>query len=259
MNQEKELTSAGEKIDRPTLPFDSDEIIALRKECQKPRALEDIWTWYILRRVSIYCAKWLSKTAITPNAISWMSLFFFFMTGMMMIFGTGGAYLLAALFYNLGYMADCVDGEVARIKGITSQKGAFLDTLIRAMSIPMLTSFALPLSNLFGQPITLEMGMLIYLAVLVSTMALLVPLSFHLVQAKAAESDPVTDMRKNSWRNEWIAFLTGLPGFFAMIVLVVAAEAMISIPLTSYLIVFFLLILLAKTMARLYFTISALK
>ncbi|MDR6225877.1 CDP-alcohol phosphatidyltransferase family protein [Desmospora profundinema] len=243
----------------PTLPVDSGRILAYRERCQKPRHMEEIWSWFVLRRISIYVTLMLSRTPLTPNGISWISLLFFGLTGWFLLTGNPWGWLLAVLSYNLGYLCDCMDGELARIKGITSDRGVFLDTLIRALSIPVWSAAALMIPPAFGWG---EWGLAaaswVYGIVLVSTLALLVPLSFNYIHVKRDENDPVSYMRTQSGVMEWIAFLTGMPGYFAMLPLVILADALTGMPVMAGFTAVFLLMLAAKTFLRLYLTTSKL-
>jgi phosphatidylglycerophosphate synthase len=243
----------------PTLPVDSDAVLAYRKQCQKPRQMEEIWSWFVLRRISIYVTLWISRTPLTPNGISWLSLFFFALTGWLLLLGEPRGWLLAVLAYNLGYLCDCVDGELARVKGITSERGVFLDTLIRAMSIPVWGAAALMIPPAFGW---IDGGLLpatwVYAVMTMATLALLVPLSFNYVQVKTDEQDPVSTMRTQSPVMEWVAFLTGMPGYFAMLPLATLAQVWSGWPVTAGFTAAFLIVLTLKTILRLYLTTSKL-
>ncbi len=240
---------------RPTLPVDSERVRFLRSLCQKPRHMEEIWSWYVLRRVSIYVTLALGRTPVTPNGISWSSLFFFAVTGWFLLSGEMWGYLLAVLFYNLGYLCDCLDGELARLKEVTSRLGVFLDTLIRAMSIPILTGVSLGLlRQIEGVKLDLWASSLIYGVVLVGTLALLVPLAYNYVGLKEDEGDPVSDMRTTSSLMEWVAFFTGMPGFFAILLILTAVEFFSGWVLVPILFIGFLLVMALKTLVRLYLT-----
>ncbi|QKG83475.1 CDP-alcohol phosphatidyltransferase family protein [Kroppenstedtia pulmonis] len=243
----------------PTLPVDSPKILELRSLCQKPRQFEEIWSWYVLRRYSIYITALLRKTFVTPNLISWFSLLFFILTGWLMLLGGPWGFLAAVVAYNLGYLCDCLDGELARLKKVTSSQGIFLDTLIRAMSIPIFASFAMVLVPVSGWGyLSLEAATGIYIITLIATLALLVPLSFNYIKLKVDENDPVSEMRTASSKMEWIAFLTGMPGFFAFLPVAVILDVWTQQAVTSVLIVGFLFVLTLKTLLRLYLTISKL-
>ncbi|SFS75507.1 CDP-alcohol phosphatidyltransferase family protein [Marininema halotolerans] len=244
----------------PTLPVDSAQILQYRSICQKPRQSEEIWSWYVLRRISIYVTVALSRTPITPNGVSWLSLFFFTLCGWMLATGEVGWLLGAVVAYNLGYLGDCLDGELARLTKVTSQLGVFLDTLIRAISIPITVGMLLGIYRLLGKTdLTLSMVTLIYLAALIGTLALLVPLAYNYINLKSDENDPVSDMRTASTRLEWIAFFTGMPGFFALLPITVVVEILWQVPMISLWGMAFLFIQALKTMVRLYLTTSKLR
>lgn len=245
---------------RPTLPVDSDRIRQLRILCQKPRHLEEIWSWYVLRRISVYVTLMLGRTRVTPNGISWSSLLFFAMTGWFLMSGEVWGYLAAILCYNLGYLCDCLDGELARLKEMTGRVGVFVDTLIRAMSIPILTGVSLAFLRETGRvEIDLLPATLIYGATVIGTLGLLVPLAYNYVGLKADENDPVSEMRTSSAFMEWLAFFTGMPGFFALLLVMILAETVIPFPLVSLLLIVFLGVTALKTLVRLYLTTSKLK
>ncbi|PTM57473.1 CDP-alcohol phosphatidyltransferase family protein [Desmospora activa] len=243
----------------PTLPVDSNRILAYRERCQKPRHMEEIWSWFVLRRISIYITLLLSRTPLTPNGISWLSLLFFTLTGWLLLTGEPWGWLLAVVSYNLGYLCDCMDGELARIKGVTSQRGVFLDTLIRALSIPVWSAAAWMVPHAFGW---MEWGLGVatwaYVMILVATLALLVPLSYNYVHVKTDENDPVSAMRTQSNKMEWIAFLTGMPGYFAFLPAVTIVEMWLEWPLVAAFTAAFLVVLALKTLLRLYLTTSKL-
>ncbi|SMO74614.1 CDP-alcohol phosphatidyltransferase family protein [Melghirimyces algeriensis] len=243
----------------PTLPVDSETILSYRSLCQKPRHFEEIWSWYVLRRISIYLTVVLSRTPVTPNGISWASLVFFAVTGWFLLPGEVWGYGLAILFYNLGYLCDCLDGELARMNRVTSRLGVFLDTLIRAMSIPILTAVSLGLlKNTGWMGLDLVSATLVYIAALIGTLALLIPLAYNYVGLKADENDPVSDMRTTSSLMEWVAFFTGMPGFFAILGPLAAIEWLLGMTWTPYLFFGFLIVTALKTVVRLYLTTSKL-
>lgn len=243
----------------PTLPVDSAEILEYRARCQKPRRKEDLWTWYALRRISIYVTLLLRSTPITPNAVTWFSLLFFILSGWFMLGANPWAMLTAVLAYNLGYLCDCVDGELARLKGTTSRQGVFIDTLIRYTSIPILAALALAIHALTAEtPLGLWSASGIYLTTLVATMGLAIPFAYNYTNATTDGSDPVGDMRTTSFFWECVAFVTGLPGFFAMLPLVLGLEYLLDLNLTVWFIASFLVLWGVKTAFRLYHVLKAL-
>jgi len=64
-----------------------------------------------------------------PNSISWISLIFAFIAGL--FFFLGSFYLLlASLSLIISALLDAIDGKVARMKGVASKKGDFLDHIL---------------------------------------------------------------------------------------------------------------------------------
>jgi choline kinase/phosphatidylglycerophosphate synthase len=79
------------------------------------------------RRLSKYFTRYWLKTSWTPNQITALSL----MTGLIgLLFFSRGSYiacLAGALFFQLCYILDNCDGEVARAKGISTRWGGWFD------------------------------------------------------------------------------------------------------------------------------------
>ena len=243
----------------PTLPVDSAKILEYRVQCQKPRRKEDLWSWYVLRRISIYITLLLRRTPITPNAVTWLSLFFFILSGWLMLWTKPWAMLTAVLAYNLGYLCDCIDGELARLRGKTGRLGVFLDTLIRYTSIPILAAFALSAHALAAETsLDLWSASGVYLATLAATMGLAIPFAYHYTHMQTEEIDPVSDMRTKSFFWECVAFVAGLPGFFAMLPLFLWLESLSGLPLIAWFIASFLILWGGKTAFRLYHVLKAL-
>ncbi|EGL82032.1 CDP-alcohol phosphatidyltransferase [Caldalkalibacillus thermarum TA2.A1] len=239
----------------PTLPFDTKQILTLRHKCQKTRRHEEILSWFVLRRFSIYVTYLLAKTRITPNHISWSSVVLFMITGILVAIAKPWSMLLAVTTYYLAYLCDCIDGELARLKAVTSPRGVFLDTLIRAMSIPVVTAIGLALlvQCPFLSLHVLE-SIIIYVIAVSATLALLVPLSYHFSVGDAGQEDPVSQMRTNPTRNEWIAFLTGLPGLFTLLPVAILLQYLTGLAIITVFLVGFLFLFSVKTLIRLYIT-----
>lgn len=242
----------------PTLPLDSERVRQIRSRCQKPREQEEIWSWFVLRRISIYVTLVLLKIAVKPNTVSWISVILFLAAGGCMLAAEPWAYVLAVVCYNLAYLCDCVDGELARLTGVTSRKGFFIDTLIRATSIPLIVSFALSLAT-GSAALSVAAARFVYVVAVVATFALLVPFAYHLTDGNRKGTDPVGAMRTASRRNEWIAFWTGLPGFFAALLPVLLFEKITGTPTVSFYGIIFLSVFLLKTVLRLYITYKNVK
>lgn len=80
------------------------------------------------RRISTRITKWLLKTPITPNQISFFNLFFSIFIAWVISFGKPVTTMIAGILFQLASIIDGCDGEVAQIKLKDSKFGAFVDT-----------------------------------------------------------------------------------------------------------------------------------
>lgn len=240
----------------PSLFFDPKWITEKRKLSQQYSNKEDLWSWYVLRRVSIYFSVLFIKMKLTPNFVSWLSLVFILLSGQLLLFSTPSHYVLAFLSYNLGYLLDCVDGEVARLQKNTSKRGVFIDYLIQAASLPVYISILLTLLINFN---ILFLGHLatfiVYFSITSMIMALFIPISFQLVQLEKSTQDPVNQMRVGSMFFGLLSFFLGLPGFFVSLVILQGIEQLLLIHLTHVYTSLFLLSLVLKSLTRLLLTV----
>ena len=90
------------------------------------RANDGFFSTFILRKISIRITSVLVEKNVSPNSITFLSLFI----------GFAAAYLASQSFYLAGgilflcsLILDCVDGEIARYKMEFTQLGAWLDAL----------------------------------------------------------------------------------------------------------------------------------
>lgn len=82
---------------------------------------------YINRRISDPIAKLLARTRITPNQISFTSLGLAVLSFLSFIYDWN---IVAGLLTQLSSIIDGVDGSLARLKGISSDFGGFLDSIL---------------------------------------------------------------------------------------------------------------------------------
>jgi phosphatidylglycerophosphate synthase len=76
------------------------------------------------RRLILFLA---NRTEVTPNQVTWMALFLRFIVAGYFAWGGGSGLLLGAIIYYFVYTLDCVDGGIARMRGMTSEFGRYLD------------------------------------------------------------------------------------------------------------------------------------
>jgi CDP-L-myo-inositol myo-inositolphosphotransferase len=82
---------------------------------------------YINRKMSEPMARLLAKTKVTPNQMTWAAL------GIALLSFVGfalGYNIIAGLLVQLSSIVDGVDGSLARLKGMTSDFGGFLDSIL---------------------------------------------------------------------------------------------------------------------------------
>ncbi len=79
------------------------------------------------RRVTLFIANY---TDIKPNTITSSSFVFVLLSAWCFFKGSYNYILLGALFFEINYLFDCVDGTIARLKKLQSFKGEVLDWLL---------------------------------------------------------------------------------------------------------------------------------
>lgn len=81
----------------------------------------------LARRLSLF---FINRTNITPNAITLFSFLFVPLAACFYCSGTYTGLVLGAIFFEINYLFDCVDGTVARVKKMGTPLGAFLDPML---------------------------------------------------------------------------------------------------------------------------------
>lgn len=104
----------------------------IRQVYQDSRKPHDIaWNVYVARPLAAVLVAILKRTPLTPNQVTVLGAIVFIMaiypmTTMLDPMGL----LWTALIVELAYVFDCADGQLARIKGQTSDIGGYFDFLI---------------------------------------------------------------------------------------------------------------------------------
>lgn len=240
-----------------TFFFDSEQIIELRRNVQPYSAKEDLWSWYVLRRISIYITILFEKLKLTPNAVSWLSVLFVLLSGLFMVMATPISFILAFFAYNIGYLFDCVDGELARLTKKTSKLGFFIDMLIRAATLPVFLSFPIAFLIITGAlKLPFLAAFFLYVIIVCIIMSLLLPLSYDLTHTiNVDQRDPVQQIRNKSIIFEFAGFILGLPGFFLTLLVMVTIEKISNWDLIPLYIVIFICIMIFKVILRAIVTI----
>lgn len=89
------------------------------------------WNIYVARPLAAVVVHILRKTPMTPNQVTFLG-FGVFLASMVVLVAWPGwhGFLAAAAVLEGSYLLDCADGQLARIKGMTSDVGAYLDFFI---------------------------------------------------------------------------------------------------------------------------------
>jgi len=82
---------------------------------------------YVNRRISNPVAKLLARTRITPNQMSWIAFGLAALSFLSFIYNWN---IAAGLLAQLSSIIDGVDGSLARLKGMSSAFGGFLDSIL---------------------------------------------------------------------------------------------------------------------------------
>jgi len=82
---------------------------------------------YLNRKASEPLARLLAKTRLTPNQMTWTAFSIALLSFISFIFGQN---IIGGLLVQLSSIADGIDGSLARLKGMTSIFGSFLDSML---------------------------------------------------------------------------------------------------------------------------------
>lgn len=96
---------------------------------RKPKDL--IWNKYVARPMAAVLLVPLASSSITPNQVTLASLVVFVAASGSIAFAPGRTGLLIGVgILELAYVLDCVDGQLARLRGTSTPIGAHLDFLM---------------------------------------------------------------------------------------------------------------------------------
>jgi len=111
------------------------------RQTRKPRDI--LWNRFVARPVAAVLLVPLQATRITPNQVPFASLVVFVGAAVLMaLFGGHVGLLVAVLVVEASYVLDCVDGQLARKKGLSSPVGAHLDFLMDELKAFLLVAAA---------------------------------------------------------------------------------------------------------------------
>ncbi len=82
---------------------------------------------HINRKMSEPMARLLAKTRITPNQTTWAAFGIALLSFVSFVLGHN---IIAGILVQLSSIVDGIDGSLARLKGMTSEFGGFLDSML---------------------------------------------------------------------------------------------------------------------------------
>ena len=82
---------------------------------------------HINRKMSEPMAQLLAKTKVTPNQITWAAFGIALVSFVSFVLGHN---IIAGILVQLSSIIDGIDGSLARLKGVTSEFGGFLDSVL---------------------------------------------------------------------------------------------------------------------------------
>lgn len=106
------------------------EIAAIYRASKKTKDI-NWWTEWVCRPPAAVVVYALKNTPVTPNQVTFASLAVCAVAAAMFVLLTGHLWVfLAALVFELSFVLDCADGQLARVRGAASTLGHLLDFLM---------------------------------------------------------------------------------------------------------------------------------
>src|SRR5205807_6258489 len=89
------------------------------RQSQKPQ--DNLWNTWVSRPPAAVVVGALEHTGVTPNQVTFASLALFLVGAAVLVeWTTWPGLIVAALLGQASYVLDCVDGQLARYKGLAS-------------------------------------------------------------------------------------------------------------------------------------------
>lgn len=108
---------------------------------KKPKDI--FWNRFVARPAAAVLLVPLQRSRVTPNQITFASLFVFAAGAAALALMPGQSGLvLAVVIIELSYVLDCVDGQLARLRGTSTPVGAHLDFLMDELKAFLLVATA---------------------------------------------------------------------------------------------------------------------
>lgn len=88
-----------------------------------------IWTRFVLQPLSFFFIWAFIKLRFFTNQVTYISILFVFIGGLLFIIGSPRLVIVAAVCFNIFVLLDCVDGNIAQVCG-ENPFGGWVDALV---------------------------------------------------------------------------------------------------------------------------------
>lgn len=113
-----------------------------RRKFQKPREKDFLFAWLFTRKISGPLAILLHNKKITPNQITLVSILLGVISFGFLYKGNPLNDFIGMLFYQVSFLLDCVDGDLARLRNPKVKiSGIFFDYFRATLLEPLLPVF----------------------------------------------------------------------------------------------------------------------
>ncbi len=132
-----------------------------------------------MHNTMLYVTRPLLKTSITPNHITVFWIMMQLAGSFLMIYGTYRSNVIGVLLYVGAALLDYVDGQIARIKKISTYQGLFLEDLGIYFGSPIfMLCFSIGVAHSTADYRYLLLGIISALAILYSKLAITNPVAY---------------------------------------------------------------------------------
>ena len=105
------------------------EVVGVYRDSRKSHDIA--WNVYVARPLAAVLVALLRRTPLTPNQVTILGVFVFMgCVASLILLRDWTGFLISAAILELAYLFDCADGQLARLKKMTSEAGAYFDFLI---------------------------------------------------------------------------------------------------------------------------------
>jgi phosphatidylglycerophosphate synthase len=116
-------------------------VVEAYRRTQKPNDI--FWNRFVARPLAAPVVALLERTRVTPNQVTLASLALFVASAALLVaLPDHRGLVIAVVVLELSYVLDCVDGQLARLRGSSSPIGAHLDFLMDELKAFLLVAAA---------------------------------------------------------------------------------------------------------------------